>query len=45
MRLGRIAAAIDLLPTLTELSGLPAAKGKPLDGVSLAPLLLGRADK
>jgi arylsulfatase A-like enzyme len=39
-----IAAAIDLLPTLTEMCGVPAAKGKPLDGVSLAPLLLGRGE-
>jgi arylsulfatase A-like enzyme len=37
-----IAAAIDLLPTLADLTGIAAPKGKPLDGVSLAPLLLGR---
>src|SRR5262249_14997884 len=37
-----IAAAIDLLPTLTDLTGVAAPEGKPLDGVSLAPLLLGR---
>jgi arylsulfatase A-like enzyme len=38
----RIAAAIDLLPTLAELTGVPVVGAKPLDGVSLAPLLLGR---
>jgi arylsulfatase A-like enzyme len=43
-KLQPIAAAIDLLPTLTELSGTPVADSKPLDGVSLAPLLLGRTD-
>ena len=37
-----IAAAIDLLPSLTELAGVPSASRKPLDGVSLTPLLLGR---
>jgi arylsulfatase A-like enzyme len=38
-----IAAAIDLLPTLTDLAGVKRAGDKPLDGVSLAPLLLGTA--
>ena len=38
-----IAAAIDLLPTLADMAGVPVAGGKPLDGVSLEPLLLGRA--
>ncbi len=42
-RIDRIAAAIDLLPTLAELAGLELAPPKPLDGKSLAPLLLGRA--
>lgn len=37
-----IAAAIDLLPTFAELAAVSVAGGKPLDGVSLAPLLLGR---
>ncbi len=39
----QIAAAIDLLPTLAELAGIPLEGGKPLDGRSLAPLLLGKA--
>jgi arylsulfatase A-like enzyme len=38
----QIAAAIDLLPTLAELAGVPVAGGPPLDGRSLAPLLLGK---
>jgi arylsulfatase A-like enzyme len=37
-----MAAAIDLLPTLTDLAKVSAATGKSLDGMSLAPLLLGR---
>ncbi len=42
-RVGQIAAAIDLLPTLAELTGLKVVGTKPLDGVSLKPLLLGSA--
>jgi arylsulfatase A-like enzyme len=42
-RVAPIAAAIDLLPTLTELTGVPVVGTKPLDGRSLAPLLLGPA--
>ena len=34
-----IAAAIDLLPTLADCAGIEVAGSKPLDGVSLAPLL------
>ena len=37
----QIAGAIDLLPTLADLAGIPVASQKPLDGVSLKPLLLG----
>jgi len=37
----QIAGAIDLLPTLADLSGVPTTGCKPLDGVSLKPLLLG----
>lgn len=36
-----IAGAIDLLPTLTKLAGIPLASPKPLDGKDLSPLLLG----
>ena len=38
----QIAAAIDLLPTLAELAGVPLVSKKPLDGRSIAPLLVGR---
>ncbi len=38
----QISAAIDLLPTLAGLAGVPVASRKPLDGVSLEPLLLSR---
>ena len=38
---GEIAGAIDLLPTLAELTGIGIGASKPLDGRSLAPLLLG----
>ncbi|MBM3876454.1 MAG: arylsulfatase [Verrucomicrobia bacterium] len=36
-----IAGAIDLLPTITALAGIPRAGDKPLDGMNLANLLLG----
>lgn len=36
-----IAGAIDLLPTLADLADLPIDGSKPLDGVSLKPLLMG----
>jgi hypothetical protein len=39
----RIAGAIDLLPTLADLCGVPLVGDKTLDGVSIKPLLLGPA--
>jgi arylsulfatase A-like enzyme len=36
----QIAGAIDLLPTLTALAGIPRVGDKPLDGKDLSPLLL-----
>ncbi|MDA2925757.1 arylsulfatase [Acidobacteria bacterium AH-259-G07] len=42
-RIPQIAAAIDLLPTLADLSGIQVVSTKPLDGISLKPLLLGSA--
>lgn len=42
-RIAPIAGAIDLLPTLIELTGVERSGDKPLDGVSLAGLLLGKS--
>ena len=39
----QITAAIDLLPTLTALAGIPFVGGKPLDGRDLTPLLIHQA--
>lgn len=36
-----IAGAIDLLPTLADLAGIPVVSTQPLDGKSVAPLLRG----
>jgi hypothetical protein len=41
---GQIAGAIDILPTLADLADINAPINKPLDGVSLEPLLLGSGD-
>ncbi len=41
LRVPQIAGAIDLLPTLTSLAGVPVISKKPLDGRSLKPLLEG----
>jgi hypothetical protein len=38
----QIAGAIDLLPTLADLAGVKRVGDRPLDGQSLAPLLLGK---
>ncbi|HBE67209.1 MAG TPA: hypothetical protein DDW52_03575 [Planctomycetaceae bacterium] len=38
----QIGGAIDLLPTLCELAGVPVLDGSPLDGISLVPLLTGQ---
>jgi len=41
---GEIAGAIDLLPTLAGLAGVAPGATRPLDGLNLAPLLVGGAD-
>lgn len=42
-KVSQIAGAIDLLPTLADLAGVPLIGEKPLDGRSIKPLLLGEA--
>ena len=42
-RIAQIAAGIDLLPTLADLASIPVVSTKPLDGISLKPVLLGTA--
>ncbi len=44
-KITQIAGAIDLLPTLTELAGVKRVGDKPLDGISLAPPLLGQEQR
>ncbi len=39
-RIAPISAAIDLLPTLSDLAGIRPIGDKPLDGISLRPLLV-----
>jgi arylsulfatase A-like enzyme len=41
--IAQISGAIDLMPTLAELAQVPITGAKPLDGVSLVPLLSGEA--
>ena len=42
-RVSEITQHVDVLPTLLELVAVPSLKRQPLDGVSLVPLLEGRA--
>lgn len=43
LKIDPIAGAIDFLPTLCDLTGSPMISDKPIDGVSLRPLLMGSA--
>lgn len=38
--ISQITGAIDLLPTFADLAGVPVTGTKPIDGISLAPLLI-----
>jgi arylsulfatase A-like enzyme len=40
----QIAGAIDLLPTLADMAGIPIVGSKQLDGISIKPFLLREAD-
>jgi len=42
-KIPQIAGAIDLLPTLADMAEISIVSDKPLDGISLKPLLWGRA--
>ena len=42
-KISQIAGAIDLLPTLADLAGIPVVSTQSLDGISLKPLLAGGA--
>jgi arylsulfatase A-like enzyme len=44
-KIPQIAGAIDLLPTLADIAGIPVVGTKPLDGVSIKPLLLRETKK
>jgi len=44
-RVAGSASLVDLLPTLSELAGVPAAGAAPLDGASLVPQLQGAAGR
>jgi arylsulfatase A-like enzyme len=44
-RIEQIAGAIDLLPTLADLAGIPVTSNGALDGRSLKPLLVGSTTK
>ncbi len=43
-RIDEIAGAIDLLPTLADLAGIKQKTNKPVEGVSLEPLLFGNEE-
>lgn len=46
VRVPQVTAAIDLMPTLCDLAGVSGPEGgRPVDGVSLKPLLQGNADE
>ncbi|MEM1221940.1 MAG: arylsulfatase [Verrucomicrobiota bacterium] len=40
-----VASAVDLLPTLAELCGIPYTTEKPLDGITQRPLLIGEKNQ
>ncbi len=42
-QVNQIAGAIDLFPTLTDLAGIKRPEPKPIDGVSLKPLMMNSA--
>jgi arylsulfatase A-like enzyme len=44
-RVSEIAGAIDLLPTLAELAGIPVVTKHPLDGISVKSLISGEKDE
>jgi arylsulfatase A-like enzyme len=44
-KIPQIAGAIDFLPTLADMARVHIVGTKPLDGISLKPLLLGQAEK
>ncbi len=43
-KIPQIAGAIDLLPTLADIAGIPIVGSKPLDGISIKPLLLKKTE-
>ena len=44
-KISQIAGAIDFLPTLADIAGIPIVGSKPLDGISLKPLVMGQAKR
>lgn len=41
----QICSSIDLMPTLTDLADVPIVSSKPIDGLSLKPLITGEKDE